>query len=81
MDTGLVVEATVIGIPDKLLGHRLLAVAIPKNRDCSENRILSSCAEKLPKYKLPSKVKFVRTLPKNITGKIDRGKCVELFIS
>ena len=81
MDTGLVVEATVIGIPDKILGHRLVAVAIPKNRDCSENQVLSNCAERLPKYKLPSKIKFARALPKNITGKIDRGKCIELFIS
>jgi long-chain acyl-CoA synthetase len=79
MDTGLVVEATVIGVPDKLLGQRLVAVATPKHRDCSENQVLQSCAERLPKYKLPAKIKFVRALPKNITGKIDRVKCVELF--
>lgn len=79
LDTGLVVEVAVIGIQDKLLGQRLVAAVVPKNGDCSENQILRNSAEKLPKYKLPGKIKFVRALPKNITGKIDREKCVELF--
>ena len=73
MDTGLVVEATVIGVPDELLGQRLVAVAAPKNGDCSENQVLLNCAERLPKYKLPGEIKFVRSLPKNMTFVISDG--------
>jgi len=78
METELVIEATVIGIPDDLLGHKLVALLTPKNEDCSENEILSHCAEKMPKHKLPGEVKMVRSLPKSVSGKIDRAKCLEL---
>jgi len=78
METGLVIEAAVVGVPDHLLGHKLVALVTTKNGDCTENRILSKSAEKLPKYKLPGEVKLARSLPKSTTGKIDRAKCLEL---
>jgi len=78
METGLVIEAAVVGIPDKLLGYKLVAIVASKDGTCSENRILSRIAESLPKYKLPGKVKLVRALPKSTSGKIDRTRCLEL---
>ena len=79
METELVIETVFLGLPDALLGHKLVALACPKNGDCSEKLILSHCATKLPKYKMPSEVKLVRTLPKSTSGKIDRAKCLELI--
>jgi len=79
METELVLESVVLGIPDKLLGHRLVAVITPKNQDCSVDQILSICSEKLPRFKLPSEVNLVRALPKSTSGKIDRTKCLELI--
>jgi len=76
--SGLVVEAVVLGIPDNLLGHKLVAVASPKNESCSKNRILGYCAQTLPKYKVPGSVKLLRALPKSSIGKIDRSKCMEM---
>ncbi len=78
METGLVIETAVVGAPDKLLGQKLVALVTPKNGECNENYLLNKCTEKLPKYKLPKKVKLVRTLPKSVSGKIDRTKCREL---
>jgi len=75
METGLVIEAAVLGIKDVLLGSKLVALATPANEEATENQILAGCSEKLPKYKLPSEVKLVRTLPKNTSGKIDLEKC------
>jgi len=80
METELLIEIVILGIPDELLGHRLIAFAAPKNENCTENQILSRCAERLPKYKLPSEVKLVRTVPKSPSGKIDRKKCLGLVI-
>jgi acyl-CoA synthetase (AMP-forming)/AMP-acid ligase II len=77
--TNLIIEAAVLGIPDPLLGSRLAALAVSKNGDCSDCQILRGCAEKLPKYKLPSEVNFIRSLPKNANGKVDRKKCLELL--
>jgi acyl-CoA synthetase (AMP-forming)/AMP-acid ligase II len=79
METELVLESAVLGIPDKLLGHRLVAVVTPKNQDCSIDQILSICSEKLPRFKLPGKINLVRALPKNTSGKIDRMKCLKLI--
>ncbi|MBW2002198.1 MAG: acyl--CoA ligase [Deltaproteobacteria bacterium] len=76
--SGLVVEAVVLGIPDKLLGHKLVALATPKNEGYSKNSILGYCAQTLPKYKVPGSVRLLRALPKNSIGKIDRSKCMEM---
>ena len=76
--SGLVIEVAVLGIPDILLGHKLIAVVSPKNESCNENRILGYCAQILPKYKVPGSVKLVRSLPKSSIGKIDRSKCMEI---
>jgi long-chain acyl-CoA synthetase len=79
MGTGLLMEACVFGIPDELLGHRLVALVTPKNENCKSEVILSLCASKLPRYEVPSKIKFVHSLPKSATGKIDSARCLELF--
>jgi acyl-CoA synthetase (AMP-forming)/AMP-acid ligase II len=81
MGTQLAIEAVVLGQPDVLLGHRLVALACPKDGGCSESLILSECLKRLPRYEVPSEVKLVRSLPKNTSGKIDRARCLELFLS
>ncbi len=80
METKLVMETVVLGLPDALLGHQLVALACPKNVDCNEKLILSHCAEKLPKYKMPGEIRLLPSLPKSSTGKIDRARCLELFL-
>lgn len=79
METQMVTETVVLGLPDKLLGNKLIALVTPKNADCNENQILSQCLERLPKYKLPSEIKLVKALPKSLSGKIDRSKCLALW--
>jgi acyl-coenzyme A synthetase/AMP-(fatty) acid ligase len=79
MSSGLTIEAAVIGLPDAMLGTRLIALAVPVNGECTDIDILRLCAEKLPKYKIPAEVKLVRSLPKDSNGKINRSKCLELL--
>lgn len=79
MATKLLIEAAVLGLPDTLLGHKLIAVATPLNGECQENDILSLCSKMLPKHKVPAEIKFVRSLPKHGSGKINRTKCKELI--
>lgn len=81
MGTQLAIEVVVLGQPDALLGHRLVALACPKNGDCNESLILSECLRRLPRYKVPSELRLLRSLPKNTSGKIDRARCLELFLS
>jgi long-chain acyl-CoA synthetase len=78
LSTQLVVEASVVGIPDALLGTRMAALVVPLNGDGNDTAIMEKCAAILPKYKLPSEIKLVRSLPKNANGKVDRQKCLEM---
>jgi len=79
MESGLFVETVVIGLPDKLLGNKLAVLAVPVSNNCSENNILGYCADRLPKYKVPSEVRFSKNLPKKVSGKIDRRSCLVLY--
>ena len=75
----LVVEASVVGVADELLGVRMTALVVPLNgKDTDAETIMASCASLLPKYKLPSDVKLVRSLPKNANGKVDREGCLRI---
>jgi acyl-CoA synthetase (AMP-forming)/AMP-acid ligase II len=80
MATGFVLETAVFGLPDKLLGHKLVALVAPRKKENTETQILCECAARLPKYKLPGLIKLVRSIPKKNSGKIDRKKCLELIL-
>jgi len=75
MGTGLLAEVAVIGVPDPLLGQRMVAIAAPLKKECLEREILSRCVKLLPRYKLPSEVRLVEALPKTSNAKIDYPKC------
>lgn len=77
--TDLLVEAVVLGLPDKLLGNKIIAVAVTKKDSYKKELIIKECAKKLPKYKLPVDIKLVSSLPKSSNGKIDRQKIIEHY--
>jgi long-chain acyl-CoA synthetase len=79
MESGLFVEAVVLGVPDNFLGNKLVVLAVPSNNNCESNEVMSFCANCLPKYKVPSEVKFAKNLPKKTSGKIDRKSCLVMF--
>jgi long-chain acyl-CoA synthetase len=79
MATGLLLEAAVFGVEDELLGKRLVALVVPLRREISASRVLSLCLSQLPRHKLPSEMRFVATLPKYTSGKIDRLSCLAAF--
>jgi len=79
ISTGLVIEAAVIGLEDTLAGHKLVAIAVPIDLGTTGQDILLHCSRQLPRHKLPSEIRFAKTLPKNSSGKTDKGACAELF--
>lgn len=81
MATGSLLEIAVVGVEDRLLGKRLVAIAVSSSGETSERDILAKCLTMLPRNKIPSEVKFVSALPKNSNGKINRSGCIELFNS
>ena len=80
MESGLVYECLIFGIPDPLLGRRLAGLIVPgQPAPDLLNRILKYCASKLPRYKIPESLLLVDEIPKNSNGKPDQGRSIELF--
>lgn len=73
-----VLEAAVVGLPNKEYGESVKAYVVVKDEQVTENDIIQFCKDKLVKYKLPKYVEFFKELPKNSTGKILRRELREL---
>jgi len=81
MSTDQLIETAVVGIPDQLLGNKLVAIIVPKLDTIDPNKLLETCAKNLPAHKAPSKIIYTRTLPKNANSKIDRQQCIKLALN
>lgn len=69
-----VVEVTALGLPDPLLGQRVVVavVAAEAANQPFIDRIRKHCRMHLPSYMTPAEIHIVRTLPLNANGKPDR---------
>ncbi|MGB2706003.1 MAG: class I adenylate-forming enzyme family protein [Candidatus Omnitrophota bacterium] len=68
-----VMEAAVIGVPDKILGERIkIFVTLMHGQAMSREEIRQICKERLPPYKMPSRIAMVKIMPRNSYGKIDK---------
>ncbi|API86473.1 long-chain-fatty-acid--CoA ligase [Francisella uliginis] len=74
-------EVAVTGIESKTSGERAIAfISLEKGSKLTEKDIIDHCREKLASYKVPKTCIFVKTLPKNNTGKIDIKKLKNDFL-
>ncbi|RQR24606.1 acyl-CoA synthetase [Burkholderia sp. Bp9142] len=64
-------EVAVVGIPDPRWMEAILAVVVIKN-GCAldESRVLEYCRQHMAHFKVPKRVVFVDSLPKNPSGKL-----------
>jgi acyl-CoA synthetase (AMP-forming)/AMP-acid ligase II len=79
LETGLVIEIFVTGCPDELLGHKLIALAVAKHANADSQTILAACAQHLPRYKIPGEILLLSSIPKKLSGKVDKEKCMEII--
>ncbi len=67
----LISEAAVVGIPNKYLGEEVKAYVKQKpGSNLTEEQVLEYCEEKLPYYKTPKFIVFVRSFKKDPSGQI-----------
>jgi fatty-acyl-CoA synthase len=66
-----VADVTVIGLPDERWGEAVTAVVVVKpDAVVSLEELRTFAAERLARYKLPSRLELVDVLPRNPAGKV-----------
>jgi acyl-CoA synthetase (AMP-forming)/AMP-acid ligase II len=66
-----VLEASVTGFPDAVLGERVLAAVVPKpDTRLTEDELREHALDRLSDYKIPEVFRIVDELPKNPGGKV-----------
>jgi long-chain acyl-CoA synthetase len=74
-----VLEAAVVGIPDKYYGQEIMACVVARvSQTCTEEALRGFCHEYLGPYKTPKVFKFVDQLPRGPSGKVQRLKLLDL---
>jgi long-chain acyl-CoA synthetase len=72
-----VLEASVTGFPDAVLGERILAAVVPKpGVQLTEDDLRAHCLDHLAEYKIPEVFRILGELPKNPGGKVLKAEIV-----
>ena len=74
-----VLDAAVVGIPDRHYGQDIMACVIVRSGyQCTEEELRDFCNRELGRYKTPRLIRFVDDLPRGPSGKVQRLKLAEL---
>jgi acyl-CoA synthetase (AMP-forming)/AMP-acid ligase II len=65
-------DAAVLGVPDAARGEALVACLVTQ-AELSREMVMSCLRQELAGYKLPRRLVFVDSIPRNERGKLDRG--------
>jgi long-chain acyl-CoA synthetase len=77
-----VVEVAVIGTPHELMGESVVAFLVRANQaTLSPDDVIGHCRRRLPAFKCPEKVEFLRALPHNSAGKVLKPPLRELALA
>jgi len=65
-----IVEAAVIGVPDKTHGELVKAYVVSKSSSLTPDAVIDYCKSHLARFKVPKSVRFLEKLPRNAMGKL-----------
>ncbi|NYI99516.1 long-chain acyl-CoA synthetase [Nocardioides thalensis] len=71
-------QAAVIGVPDETTGEAVVAYVVPDDPGADAGRVADDvrarCADQLARFKHPARIEVVETLPRTVTGKVQKGR-------
>ena len=77
-----VVEVAVLGTPHEILGEAIWAfVVVAQNAAITPEDVEVYCRKKLPSFKVPATVEFLKGMPHNSSGKVQKLKLKEMLAS
>ncbi|MBO9377114.1 AMP-binding protein [Sphingomonas histidinilytica] len=75
-----VAQVAVVGLPDPNRGQRVAAaIVVAPGTALDEADVTAHCAARLPAFKVPDKIRIVRELPHNASGKVLRREVAPMF--
>lgn len=76
-----VAELAVLGVPDEIWGERVGMLCRMKSghSDMTLDVLRDWCEDRMARYKVPSRLVIVDSIPKNAMGKVNKRSLVELF--
>ncbi len=78
LQSKLVREVAVIGVPDLLQGEKIVAVINPEPH-FKETELFTHCRRFLSSFKVPEQCFYLSDFPRSVTGKIQKNKLKELL--
>ncbi len=73
-----VVDCSIIGVPDDLLGEAVKAYIVLNGKNLKESDIIAYCTRHLSSTKIPKYVEFIDKIPVSATGKKEKARLLEL---
>ncbi len=73
-----VAEVAVLGIPDDVTGEGVLAFVVPRTEVTADD-VLAFCATRLARFKTPTTLRIVESLPHSAAGKVAKGRLREVY--
>lgn len=73
-----VAEAATFGVPDPIYGEEIQA-AVVSRADVTATELQAYCRVRLADFKVPKVIHFVKELPRDPTGKVERLRLTDLF--
>jgi acyl-CoA synthetase (AMP-forming)/AMP-acid ligase II len=72
-------DAAVIGTPHRIWGEAVTAVLVPTGPDRDAATVIAACRGRLAGYRVPKRVEWVDSLPRNAYGKVLKQQLRERF--